>query len=116
MLRVCIRQEAFCERGKDELNLVSSSSSVRLKFPLPPLWKERLARSAMLLLAPAMDQGASGELIVTKFRMDRARTRRCPTRDLLEDNRRAQETVEVLSHHAAACLCTRESVICSRTR
>jgi hypothetical protein len=103
-------------RGNKELNLVRNALSVRSKFPGPPLWKERLAKSAMLLLAPAMDQGAKGELQVIKCRMDRARTKRCPAKDLLEDRRRAQETVEVLSHQAAACLCARVSVICSSTK
>ena len=70
----------------------------------------------MLLLAPAMDQGASGEQWVATCRMDSARTSRWPTLDLLEERRRAQETVDVLSHHAAACLCSREVVICSSTR
>lgn len=116
VLRVCMCQEAFWERGNKALNLVRSASSVRSKLPWPPLRKDRLAKSAMLLLAPAMDQGARGELCVTRCRMDRALTKRWPTRDLLEERRRAQETVEVLSHQAAACLWTSVSVMCSRTR
>ena len=109
-------QKASCVRGKSRLNLVRSWASVRSKLPGPPLLlKERLARSAILLLAPAMDHGASGEHLVTTWRKDRARTRRWPTKDRLEESRRAHDTVELLSHHVAACLCSSVGAMSSST-
>ena len=62
VLRLCICQEASCVKGKEALNLVRKSLSVSLKLPRPPCLKERLARSAILLFAPAMEKGANGEL------------------------------------------------------
>ena len=47
VVRWCKCQEAFCERGNLELNIVRSSRSVSSKLPLPPLRKDLLARSAM---------------------------------------------------------------------
>jgi hypothetical protein len=71
--------------------------------------KERDATSAILLRMPAMETVTSGEASLTLMRIMRARTRRWPIFDLLEVMRRAQLTVEVLSHHAATCSCLRST-------
>ena len=101
-------QEAFCDKGKSVLNLLAKSVSDRQKFPAPPVFeKDRLARSAILLCAPAIDQGAMGDACVMRCRKLSARTSRCPTMDRREQKRVAHETVDMLSTHAATCLCLR---------
>lgn len=116
VLRVCICQEAFCDKGKDRLNLVRNAESLRAKLPLPPLLKDRLAKSAMLLLEPAIDQGARGELLFAAWRRARARSKRWATREEEAKKRVTHETALVLSHQEAACLFSRESTSCSRTK
>ena len=71
--------------------------------------KERDATSAILFSMPAIDTVTRGEASLTLMRIMRARTRRCPIFDLLEVMRRAQLTVDVLSHQAATCSCFRST-------
>jgi hypothetical protein len=77
--------------------------------------KEREATSAMSFRQPWMETVTSGEAWLTLIRIMRARTRRWPMRERLEVMRRAQLTVDVLSHHAATCSCLRRTSI-SNTR
>jgi hypothetical protein len=98
VLRVCIVQEAFCVRGKERLNLVRNSESVSSKLPLPPRLKDLLARSAILLFAPAMLKGAKGELFVAAWRRYKARRSRWATTEDLALLFLTQEVALVLSH------------------
>jgi len=114
--RVYMCQEASCVRANLELKWCERAASVRSYVPLPALREDLLARSAMLLLRPAMCHGASGEHCLVTCRSAKARTRRCPTKDCLEDILRAHETAEVLSTQAAACLLVRSGMRFSKTR
>ena len=99
-----ISHEEFCVRGKRELNSVRKVLSSQLKFPGSPVsTKERLSRSAMSLVFPAMWKGVSGEAWVMQTRMASACAKFWPTRECLLIMRVAQLTADVLSHQMATC-------------
>jgi hypothetical protein len=82
---------------------------------LPAGSKECEATSAMSFRQPWIETATSGEASLTLLLIMRARTRQWPMRERLDVIRRAQLTVEVLSHHAATCSFLRRTSI-SRTR
>ena len=65
------------------------------------LLKDRLARSAKSLSAPAIESGAMWDDSFATMRSARARVSCWPTLEVVLLMREVQETAEVLSHQAA---------------
>jgi hypothetical protein len=111
-----LRHEPFC-KGKVEEKVCKKSSSLLVKVAASAVfrWNVRDAMSAMRFSMPAMDTEIRGDASLAWMRMASARARRPGMRDRGELSLFVQQTVGVLSHHAATCTCLR-STRCSSTK